>query len=203
MSAKLGRLQASLDDETRCVNEEKREREGPFLSKKFPKRQLLHRPDDTEKQRTYGINCVLLSLRGVGRRKLWRLCRVSCISFELPSIVIVGVYQTLPSLWEWTTRKALEAFFEFLQKARMLIKKQRDTFLLTVKTDLETLNALFVVKISIIFLQGHLLASQKLNELYFLFYFVPLWCFLCCWQCVFVLGLYITLFSVEKTTFSS
>lgn len=46
---KLGRLQASLDDEIRRANEEEKELKRLFLFERSIKVHLRHRPDDSEK----------------------------------------------------------------------------------------------------------------------------------------------------------
>lgn len=142
MDTKLGRVQASLNDEERRASEGKKERDWPFLSKKPLKAPLRHRSVDSEK-----VGSLQYRLDDADAKER----QAQKAGESLPSQLNTGWAPAdsyrwgLPSITEHVKTNVADGFggflFEILQEARKLIKKQQDTIQLTVKKGLEAVVA--------------------------------------------------------------
>lgn len=117
-----------LDDETRRVNEEEKERERLFLSEKFLEVHFEHKPDESEK-----VEDLQFQLDNAVTMAHQAQRTVECPWSQLDTVrAIVDSYRwSLSNITERMTTDVTDGLdgilLEFLQEARQLSEKQRNT----------------------------------------------------------------------------
>lgn len=141
MDTRLCRLQFSLDDKKRRADQEEKEIKQFFYGNSL-KAQLQHKPDDSEK-----VEDLRYQLHGAVAKE--RRAQKTVESFQSPFYTVRATVdsqlQRLPNFAERVKTEEADGFggflSAFLQKAQNLIKNQRDTIDLTVKTGREAVHA--------------------------------------------------------------